>query len=190
MLKKALLVLAALTLSACSAIPVKTLYKLATTDVMELDPEVVRTATRMPEWIMPRPNGAKMELTLRDHEKIVQKETLILQPIPIEPEQRYLSLEAKKGFKLYAYRINSRDIARLEAFRADVKAKKAQGLNVKGSLGIAVDACRKGELPEEAILVTNYLRLDNQSDYLPLVVDYDLRRSLNSEGLEKLLPAC
>jgi hypothetical protein len=56
-------------------------------------------------------------------------------------------------------------------------------------MGISVDACRKGELPEGKIPVTNYLRLDD-SGYMPVVVDYDLRKEVDGKNLAELLPPC
>lgn len=189
-MKKLYLALTALTLSACTAIPVKTIYKLATTDPMSVDPKVIRTAARMPDWIEPRAKGAKLEISAQIEGSEPSKETFILQSVPLTLEQPSLALEAKLGFNLYAYRINSADLPRLEAFRDAVKAKKAAGIKIKGSMGASVDACHRGGLREGKILVSNYLRLDAEGGYLPVVVDYDLRKAVDGGNLAELLPPC
>ena len=189
MIKFYTIFLMGLLISACTAIPLKTLHKLVTTDPLELEPQTVRTATRMPDWIEPRSNGVKLEFGSQLDGKPVQKETFILQPVPLVLEQQQLALEAKPGFKLYTYRINPNDFARIERLRTRFKAQKAAGKKIKGTMGISVDACRKKELPEK-IPVTNYIRLDAKSDYLPLVVDYDLRQSVAVKDLLTLLPPC
>ena len=188
-MKKLALITASLCLSACTAIPLKTMYRLATTDPLQLDPQALRTATRMPDWIAPRTDGAKLIITSQAEGKLEQKETFILQAIPLALEQKDLALEAKSGFNLYVYRINPADLPRLEAFRTNTKALKAAGVKVKGNLGISVDACRQVVLPEGKIPVTNYLRLDD-SGYMPLVVDYDLRQEVDGTNLAELLPPC
>lgn len=189
-MKNTSLFTSALLLSACTAIPVKTLYKLATTDPMSVDPKVIRTAARMPDWIEPRVNGAKLEITAQTESAEPSKETFILQAVPLVLEQKDLELEAKPGFNIYVYRVNPADIPRLEAFRDSIKAKKAAGIKIKGSMGASVDACYKGELREGEILVSNYLRLEAESGYLPVVVDYNLRKELDGKNLAELLPPC
>lgn len=188
-MKKLLSVASALALSACTAIPVKTIYKLATTDPMQLDPAALRTATRMPNWIEPRPNGAKLEFTSQPKGAVLKKETFILQAIPVSLEQKQLALEAKEGFSFYTYRINPNDIPRIEAYRHYLRELKAAGTKTNNTMGLSVDACRKGELPEGKIPVTNYLRLDD-SGYMPVVVDYDLRKEVDGKNLAELLPPC
>lgn len=189
-MKNLSLLITTLVLSACTAIPVKTLYKLATTDPMSVDPTVIRTAARMPDWIEPRTNGAKLEISTSIDGAAAAKETLILQSVPLSLAQTDLAQEAKAGFKLYVYRVNPADIPRLEAFRESIKTKKAAGVNIKGSMGASVDACHRGELREGEILVSNYLRLDAESDYLPVVVDYNLRKAVDDKNLGELLPPC
>lgn len=53
----------ALLLNACISMSMKTLYKLATTDPMTVDPAQLRAAVLMPEWLLPKPNSVKLDLT-------------------------------------------------------------------------------------------------------------------------------
>lgn len=188
-MNKLLLLGLILFLSACTAIPVKTMYTLATTDPMTVDPKIIRTAARMPDWLEPRTNGASLEIKAEFAGRENQ-EIFILQPIPLSLESSNLQVEAKPGYKLYVYRLNPADLPRLEAFREMVKAKKAAGIKTKGSMSAGVKGCRKGELKDGAILVSNYLRLNAEQGYLPVLVDYDLRKQLDGKNLAESLPPC
>ncbi|MEZ5537773.1 MAG: hypothetical protein R3F02_19395 [Thiolinea sp.] len=180
-----------LLLGACTAIPVKTLYKLATTDMMVVDPVILRAGVSMPDWVAPRPEGVKMALGMQQKSGEPVTERFILESIPAAFAGKSPASESKPGYKFYAYRISSADIQRFKAFRETLKAKKAEsGGKTKGSLSIGVDACRKTELPEGKIPVTSYLRLDAESGYLPLVVDYDLRKPVAGNNLAELIPPC
>lgn len=176
-------------LSACTAIPVKTLYTLATTDPMTVDPKIIRTAARMPDWIQPRVNGAKLEISAEIAGKKTT-ESFILQSVPLSLEQSHLQTEAKSGFNLYVYRLNPSDLPRLEAFREHIRTQKAAGMKIKGSMSAGVDACYQGELKTGKILVSNYLRLNVEQGYLPVLVDYNLRDEVEGKNLAELLPPC
>ena len=67
---------------------------------MSVDPKVIRTAARMPDWIEPRVNGAKLEISAQTEGVEPSKETFILQAVPLALEQKSLELEAKPGFNL------------------------------------------------------------------------------------------
>lgn len=181
----------ALLLAACTAIPVKTLYKLATTDMMAVDPAILRAGVRMPDWFAPRSDGVKLELGMKQDGAEAVTERFALESIPVALEGKALAAEGRSGYQLYAYRLAPQDIPRFTAFRQTLKAKKAEGgKKVKGSLSVGVDACRKGELPEGEIPVTTYLKLDAESGYLPLVVDYDLKKPVDGKSLAELIPPC
>ncbi len=190
-MKKCLFLAAVLCLSACTAIPVKTLYKLATADPMSLDPTVLRVAAQMPDWVAPRPDGVKLELGMQRDGDTPITERFILQAVPTALEGKTLSDAAKVGYQLYAYRLAPADIPRLQQFRDTLKAKKADGGKKPAStMGVSVDACRKTALPAGAIPMTTFLKLDTESDYLPLLVDYDLKQKVDGKDLAALIPPC
>ena len=188
-MKKHLLLIAALCLSACTAIPVKTLYKLATTDPLQVDPTILRAAVRAPTWLEPRADGVKLSVSMIYKDEKPVTETFVLQSVPVALEGKALQGEGKAGFDLYAYRLNPQDIPRLQAFRERFKARKAQG-KPQGSLSVGVDACRKTALPDGEIPITTYLKLEADADYLPLLVDYDLRKTSGETDVAALLHAC
>ena len=188
-MKKHLGLIAALCLTACTAIPVKTLYKLATTDPLQVDPMVLRAAVRAPTWLEPRADGVNLSVGMTYKEEQPVTETFVLQSIPVALEGKALQNEGRAGFDLYAFRLNPQDIPRLQAFREQFKAHKAQG-KTQGSLAVSVNGCRKSALPDGEIPVTTYLKLEAEGDYLPLLVDYDLRKTSKEQDVAALIPAC
>lgn len=126
-------------------------------------------------------------MTYKDEQPVT--ETFVLQSVPVALEGKALQNEGKAGVDLYAYRLNPQDIPRLQAFREQFKAHKAQG-KTQGSLSVGVDGCRKTALPDGAIPVTTYVKLEANGDYLPLLVDFDLRNTSKEQDVAALIPAC
>jgi hypothetical protein len=181
----------ALLLNACVSMSMKTLYKLATTDPMTVDPVQLRAAVRMPEWLLPKPDSVKLDLTSTLVGDKPLTEHFILESLPAAMESRALQSEYKPGYGLYAYRISPRDIPRFLQFRNDVKARKAKSSNAaKGAISVSAEACRKSVLPDGALLISTYLRFETDMDYLPLVVDYDIKKSVKEQDLITKIPAC
>lgn len=190
-MKRLLPIATAILLGACTAIPVKTLYKLATTDLMTVNPADLRVAAQMPDWVAPRPDGVKLELSMKRTGEADVNERFILQTIPTALEGKALNAAAKPGYQLYAYRLAPADIPRLQHFRDTLAAKKADGgKKPESTMGVGVDACRKTELPAGEIPMTTFLQLDRESGYMPLVVDYNLKQEVDGKNLAALLPPC
>jgi hypothetical protein len=190
-MKRLLPLAATLLLAACTSIPVKTLYKLATADLMTVDPTVLRVAAQMPDWVAPRPDGVKLELGMKRDGETPINERFNLEAVPLALEGKTLAAAAKPGYQLYAYRLAPVDIPRLQQFRDTLKAKIADGGKMpETSMGVGVDACRKTELPAGKIPATTFLKLDRESGYLPLLVDYDLRQKVEGKELATLIPPC
>ena len=188
------IVVCTLLLAACSEIPVKTLYTLATTDTNKVNPAVLRTATRLPDWLEPQPNGAKLTLHAESAGQTPLNEILVLEAFNPATEYSSSPIASQAGTHLYFYRLSAADIGRVEQFRAQLKQRKAQGITMSSSLGISVDACRKTPIPAGKVPLTNYLKIDNNADYLPLLVNYDLKAALQKEiknkRMEEILPVC
>lgn len=191
MKKHATLLVAGLLLSACTSMSLKTIYKLATTDPMQVDPVLLRAAVRMPEWISPRPDGVKLNLSSTQEGEAPLTETFILEPISLATESGALQEENKAGYHLSAYRIASADIPRFRQFRDDAKARKVKSSKKSGgTISLSADACRKGTLPDSKIQISTYLRFETNMDYFPVVVDYDLRQAVKKDNLATLIPPC
>lgn len=118
-------------------------------------------------------------------------EHFILEPTPAAMEGRALQSEKKTGYGLYAYRISPRDIPRFFQFRNDVKARKAKSSKAAGrAIAVGAEACRKSALSAGALLISTYLRLEAEMDYMPLVVDYDIKKSVKEQDLASQIPIC
>jgi len=154
-MKLLLPIAAIILLSACTAIPVKTLYKLATADFMTVDPAVLRVAAQMPDWVAPRPDGVKLELGMKREGEMPVNERFNLEAIPLALEGKALTDAAKPGYQLYAYRLAPVDIPRLQHFR-DNPIHNAKGVNwmvsgVRVARLFTISACPSGSHHSSAL---------------------------------------
>jgi hypothetical protein len=93
---------------------------------------------------------------------------------------------------IFTYRLDAREAARLAAFRDALLKKQATSGGKGGALTIAVraEACRSGELPTQALLVTTYLRTPETAGYVPLARDVDLRTLSGHRDVAAALAPC
>lgn len=183
-----------LLLSACSGIPLKTMYKLATADRMNLNPAVLRAAVRMPESIRPGLNSAKLSLSMTRPGEKPKPETFILQAVSSPTEMLPLNNQQRKGYKIWVFRMNPKDVPQLVQLRERAKALKAEtNGKAKGTFSIGVnvkESCRLGELASGKVLFTNWLKIDSESGYLATAVDYDARGFFKDKSMDEMIPVC
>ena len=169
--------------TACSHIPVTTLYRLATFDPVTADPAALRAAVRYPTALAVRRDGATLTLTLKSGAKPSEHKFVLVRselPTDVKP----LAARARAGFEIEVYRFSDADAARVRGLQA---AHKGAG----GNIGIAVEACRRGALPTGPILSSTFLRLDAAArDYMTVVEDIDLRREFGEGLLQEKIPPC
>lgn len=188
---KYILIFTTLFLCACTSMSMKTIYKLATTDPISVDPNLLRAAIRMPEWISPKKDGVKLQLTSTQEQSNPITEIFTLESIPLTNESKALIAENKVGYKLYAYKIASQDIPLFFEFRNNAKHYKNQtGKKSGGTIGVSADACRRNTIPEGKILVSTHLRFEADAGYFPLLLDYDLRKIVKKDDLSTQIPIC
>ncbi|MEQ1715518.1 MAG: hypothetical protein ABL907_05975, partial [Hyphomicrobium sp.] len=81
------------------------------------------------------------------------------------------------------------DVAKLRDMQRALR--QARTPDRKGSnLGVSIDACRRGPLPEGALLSSTYLQLAHTDGYMPLLEDMDLRAEIGEEALAMQIPPC
>ena len=182
-------ILAAIVLSACASIPLKTVYNLWNFDPWTSDYRVWRAAVRVPEGRGLSIDAARVEMTVKTEASGAAPltETFVLErsndPADIAP----LAAERRAGFALAAYRFAPADHARMEALRARILAAKKSGAHQKGSLSISASSCGGGKTftTEGAFPFSTFLMVDVKDGYNPLLVDYDLGpelRKMSAKG--------
>ncbi|MBG0812460.1 hypothetical protein IY145_24325 [Methylosinus sp. H3A] len=181
-------------LAACGHMPVSTLWALRSFDAANVDSKTLRAAIRMPEALEPRPGGVTLTVGWwRDGEENNRHEAKFALLETTAPEDiAPLTGEKTAGTRLYAYRVDPADHARIRALQQRSLEEKARNPGAThGSFGVGADSCRRGELPDGPLLTTSYLRTRSSGDYLTLLKDVDLRTAVTTEKpLAALLPPC
>lgn len=175
----------------CAHVPVSTIYKLWSFDVLRADPAVIRAAVRYPASLMPRAGGAKLTITLTGgallkpdvREFILEDATSPADVGELEPYKR-------NGYPVRAFRLPDRDVIAVRALLQELRAAKGTGETRSGAIAVAIDACHNGGLPKLAILTSTYLKLDAASGYMTVLEDIDLRREFGAAEISKHVPAC
>lgn len=177
----------------CGHVPVSTMWALRNFDSLTVDPAFLRAAVRMPRAFQPRPGGVKVVATWgkKGDPASEQKIEIALQETSLSAEGPALAKEIRPGYYMQVYRVPPADVPRLRALQADIARAKAQKQADHGSLGVGADACRIDELPEGPILMTTFLKTSDETGWVTVLKDVDLRAVATKEKpLEELVPPC
>ncbi|MEQ1695093.1 MAG: hypothetical protein ABL901_04555 [Hyphomicrobiaceae bacterium] len=179
-------------LSGCMHVPVSTVYKLATFDVVDSDPGVIRAAVRYPQALAVQPGGVVLTITTSGREGGKGKgiETFVLEHATERTELDAIARYRRDGMMVATYRLSGVDTVRARHLLAQHKEAVARGERPgsKG-IGVAATACHVAGLPSGAILTSTFLKLDG-AGYMPVIEDLDLRSQLSAEDLAAHVRPC
>lgn len=178
----------ALSLGACSHVPVASLPQLASLDLDTADLSVLRAAVRAPKEIVAVPGGAFVIMSYwRAGEEGAK--TTIQAALEVEADPKALAAlkeEEREGQRITVFRLTEDGRRKLEAARAAALALKsdelAKGRRASGSLAVSAEGCVRGTLPAGPLPLSTYLRLKPGGNFVPLIVDVDLRTLLAQSG--------
>jgi hypothetical protein len=174
-------------LAVMSHVPLSTLSRLATLKVEDVDPDQLRVAARLPSVLEPRPQGAKVQITvLRSGATSKVTESFTLEPVTQPTELAPLAAWEQPGAHVWLYRLMPADVVRLRYVVAEGSAPST-GSSVSISAG--VDACHRAPLGSQALPATTLLRV-NRSGYFVLVDSLDLRSVVSDTDLDRNVPGC
>lgn len=165
-----------LVLSACTAMPVSSIYALSKVDVMTTDLARLRIALAVPAALRPRPEGVMMEVKVASAGQPPETRMIRLEESSEAADRVGLQVKGEDGQHVHTFRLTADGIAELQDIRNKAAANKAQ--NKKGSLEIGVAArefCRTGDLPPGHLSATTWMATSETQSYVVLVRDYDLR---------------
>jgi hypothetical protein len=178
-------------MAGCSHMPVTSMVKLVRVDFETSDPAQLRAAIKLPRMLRPQPNGVALRIAVQVGRAPEEARDFMLRELP-EPAE--LTREAGADSRIFAYRIEDSDLARLNAFRSELIARKnsAQSSGQKGSISISVrpQACKAGELADGPVYFTTYLRTAETKDYVALARDVDLRSIAPDPATVAGIPRC
>jgi hypothetical protein len=180
---------AAFALSACTSIPITSIYKLSRIDFLTTDLSRFRIALTIPNELRPQPGGVHMDLAYQQGEKPEEKRVVKLEESTSSPD--FVGLPAAPaGTKTYVYRLPQNEVATLNRIRNDAILAKAR--NQKGSLSMGIapkEFCTNSVIPKTPLLVTTYVLSSENNEYVVLTRDIDLRSDATiSASLDNMAP--
>ncbi len=183
--------LSAAALSACTSIPVSSMYQLSKVDFMTMDLNRLRVAVVLPSTIKPRATGVVMDIKYRSGEEPEKTEKVILVPATTAADQVGLPSDMAAGNRVYAYRLGTPDVAKLEDIRN--RARQAKAEKKKGSLSMGIAAkefCKTAPLGSGAVYSTTYVATSEIGEYIVLTKDIDLRSDAAISASLDHMPDC
>lgn len=181
-------------LSACSHVPVSTMWALRNFDAASVDPAALRAAVRLPESFEPQRGGVALKIGWwRDGEEKAKHEMSFALKETTAPEDiAPLAGEKTAGTRIYAFRVDPADYATIRARQKEFLEEKARNPGkTHGSFGVGAEACRRGDFPNGPLLTTTYLRTEPSGAYLTVLKNLDMREAATKEKpLDALVPPC
>lgn len=183
------LFLSALALSSCNGVPIATQWKLRNFDLGAADVSKVRAALRTPNWLVPTPDKSVLVVRLapRDGNGDEQKIELRLQRAVHPDDARAIASISSKAGPLAFYEVSSRDLAAARAAQDEAQRLKRDDGAKHAKLSVERGvACRRGPVPEGPIPVDLFIHTDDETGWLPVFDEFDLRALLKTpEDLRK-----
>jgi hypothetical protein len=181
--------LLALSLSACTSIPISSMYKLSRIDFMTTDLSRMRIAIALPTDLKPRPGGVHMDLAYQQGDGPEEKRVLKLEDAVLAAD--FVGLpQALSGNKTYVYNLSKDDVTTLNKIRSDAAIAKTKGQKGSLSMGVAAkEFCANNTISNSPLLVTTYVFTSENNEYVVLTRDIDLRGDKSiSASLDHLEP--
>lgn len=172
-----------------SHVPLSTMVRMASFDIADIDPAILRVAARLPKQLEPKLDGVKMKLSFSakatgGNNNLELNLEHATEPAELAPLAAYERPDAR----LWVFRLTAADAERIAAIKAVVVAAKANGDSGSLSIGIGVGACHRGGLGDVALPTSTFLRTDG-SGYFVLAADLDLRSiPETAKPMEAVLP--
>ncbi len=161
----------------CGRVPLTSMIRLNRLDPMTVNATHIRAAVRMPDAMRVKPDGARLTWSAkRDDIAQTIKETFVLEHDFSPTVKNALNTRVKPGFRIEIFRIAEPELEKLTTFRQRVAAWKQQDPDdTEGSLSIDIVGCRLGPLPSGKLLVSTYLKMKADGQFITLTRDTDLR---------------
>jgi len=181
-----ILFLAAMFLSACTSVPLTTLYKLHKIDPMEADPAQIKVAIRADDRIGIREGGAKIEVKFEAEDGSLNiDETYLVEIIRNPDMSAELLAGINPGESVTVLGLTQSDIQRMRAVQSSVAAISKDDPEGSGSLGVFLDGvCLQSKMPEGTVLIDIFLQTSDQDGFFVLSRNLDLRKQSMQDGTD------
>ena len=179
-----------LVLGGCTSVPLASMAALSKVDFTTTQFSDLRVAVELQEQIRPLASGVTLEVAVKSP-SADEKLSFKLEPISATREPAGLIAPAAPGRKIYSFKLREKDVAKLNATRERLMAKKSNG--ERGTLAIGVSAkefCRTGPIDKRAFVASTFVATTETRGYVVVLKDYDLTQDKNVSTSIKNLPAC
>ena len=198
MIRRRLIALsAAVALAACSHVPLGSILPLTRIKFGTTDIARARAAVKLPDSLRPRAGGVRMTVIMGLSGEPPRSQKFDLVESHDAEDQTMLAAFASAGSVVYAYRLATGDVARLERIRADMieraSALKQEGKNPGSNLTIKIGAeelCHTRDLGSEPLLTTTYVKTSETGQYITALRDVDLRLEPAVKDKIGTMPPC
>lgn len=188
--------LLALTMAACTQVPLRSLWQLRQLDWQQLDPALLLALAYLPEGIETRPDAALITIKLERGNAAAEvlEERLALRPVQPASQALWPESPGRRG-RWLALSLDAQQQARFQALRATMQAWKAQdGPDAKRKLSISLEPqmCRRASTPPqtlEALRVSAWLRWKAQQAPVMLLDEASLT-DVSDRATSTAMPVC
>jgi hypothetical protein len=176
--------LVAVFLSACTSMPLTTLYKLHKIEPMEADPAQIKVAIRADDRIGIREGGAKIEVKFDAEDGSLNIDETYLVEIIRNPDiSAELLADKNPGESVTVLGLTRSDIQRMRAVQSSVAANSKGDPEGTGSLGVFLEGvCLHGKMPAGKVLVDVFLQTSDQDGFFVFARNLDLRKESKRDG--------
>lgn len=177
----AALALAALALSACSALVPSTAARLAALDPLTADPAALELVVILPPGLAVSPGSATLDLSAdRGAEHRGGSFRLADRPAPA-------GLDLPEGTTARGFAIADKDVERMRALQTEIAGWKREGA-AEGRLGLGIGGCAVGDGPAPDATGSVLIRVREGGPFLPLITKGKLADLLGPEVLAAIKP--
>ena len=194
-IKLCVFLLLGLFVSACSSIPLSTMYQLSKANLMTMDPNHVGAAVRIPNQLREGKDGVKIQFSswIDDEKDKADVLSFKLERVSNAEDLQAIKPFEKPLFTTMLYKISAGDVEKLKQYRQAVKRKKeALGSRLHGSFSVGATYCRTEKISDRPVLVSNWIKVSKTSGLLPLFINNDLGELIKKhpESGDDVLPLC
>ncbi|MBC3766171.1 hypothetical protein [Neptunicella marina] len=184
LLKSLFVILSILTVSACSSIPLRTLYHMSQIDPLDVNARDVRIAVRADQAIRVQQGNVQFKLYFAAKDgSLYIDDTYLVQVMPQTVPDSDLKDGAKSGEVITLLSLSENDAMQMQ--RSQQLIAQALDKDSKGEGRITVDitgACIVGKQVPANHVVDLFLLIDPDVGYLSLIEDLDLNSDIAGES--------
>lgn len=192
-LKRSLASLALLaTLAGCGHVPILSVPALASIDFRTTEFQALRAAVEMPDMLVPRPAGVRLNVELTIEGEVAEQRSYALVQMSSAQSAQVHGFAPETGRHAFIYRLTDADQLGMESIRQAIFAAEEAGQSGGLSLRVSVeDVCVSAALPEDALLVDVFLMTSETGRFVRTLDGFNLRE-LSDPGvsLEQSMRPC